>query len=67
MTVTEKVAYIKGLVDGLDLDAKKDEVKVIRAIIELLDDMAMSVSDLEEGLDVVSDQVDENRRGSLRS
>ena len=59
MTVTEKVAYIKGLVDGLDLDAKKDEVKVIKAIIELLDDMAMSVSDLEEGLDVVSDQVDE--------
>ena len=57
MTVTEKVAYIKGLVDGLD--AKKDEVKVIKAIIELLDDMAMSVSDLEEGLDVVSDQVDE--------
>ena len=30
MTVTEKVAYIKGLVDGLDLDAKKDEVKVIK-------------------------------------
>ena len=28
MTVTEKVAYIKGLVDGLDLDAKKDEVKL---------------------------------------
>ena len=60
MTVTEKVAYIKGLVDGLDLDAKKDEVKVIKAIIELLDDMAMSVSDLEEGLDVVSDQVDDD-------
>ena len=59
MTVTEKVAYIKGLVDGLDLDAKNDEGKVIKAIIELLDDMAMSVSDLEEGLDVVSDQVDE--------
>ena len=59
MTVTEKVAYIKGLVDGLDLDAKKDEVKVIKAIIDLLDDMAMSVSDLEEGLDVVCDQVDE--------
>ncbi len=59
MTVTEKVAYIKGLVDGLNLDADKDEVKVIKAIIELLDDMALTVSDLEEGLDVVSEQVDE--------
>lgn len=59
MTATEKVAYIKGLVDGLNLDADKDEVKVIKAIIELLDDMALTVSDLEEGLDVVSEQVDE--------
>ncbi len=59
MTVTEKVAYIKGLVDGLKLDDDKDEVKVIKAIIELLDDMALTVSDLEDGLDVVSEQVDE--------
>ncbi|MBQ2774879.1 MAG: hypothetical protein IJF40_03180 [Clostridia bacterium] len=58
MTVTEKVAYIKGLVDGLNLDGTKDEVKVIKAMIDLLDDIAMSVADLEEGLDVVSDQVD---------
>lgn len=59
MTVTEKVAYIKGLVDGLKLDDDKDEVKVIKAIIELLDDMALTVSDLEDGLDVVSEQIDE--------
>ena len=58
MTVTEKVAYIKGLADGLNLDGKKEEVKVIKAIIDLLDDLAMSVSDLEEGLDIVSEQVD---------
>lgn len=58
MTVTEKVAYIKGLVDGLKLDETKDEVKVIKAMVDLLDDLAMSVADLEEGLDVVSDQVD---------
>lgn len=59
MTVTEKVAYIKGLVDGLKLDDDKDEVKVIKAIIELLDDMALTVSDLEDGLDVVGEQIDE--------
>ena len=33
MTVTEKVAYIKGLVDGLDLDAKKDEVKDRKRVV----------------------------------
>ncbi len=58
MTVTEKVAYIKGLVDGLNLDGTKDEVKVIKAMIDLLDDIAMSVADLEEGLDIVSEQID---------
>ncbi|GHU83074.1 hypothetical protein AGMMS50284_6000 [Clostridia bacterium] len=58
MTLTEKVAYIKGLTDGLKLDEKKDEVKVINAIIELLEDLALSVYDVEETLDEVAEQVD---------
>lgn len=40
MTLTEKTAYIKGLVEGLELNADEKEVKVINAIIGLLDDMA---------------------------
>ena len=58
MTNTEKVAYIRGLAEGLELDNNKKEVKVLHAIIELLDDMALSMSDLEEGYNDMADQLD---------
>ena len=59
MTITEKVAYVRGLMEGLDLDADKKEVKVLNAVIELLDDMAATVSELEEGYQEMADQLDE--------
>ena len=59
MNLTEKISYIKGLAEGLSLDESKPEVKVINAIVELLDDMAYSVSDMEELYDDLSAQVDE--------
>ena len=40
MNLTERIAYIRGLAEGLKLDESKDEVKVINAIIDLLEDMA---------------------------
>ena len=59
MTITEKVAYVRGLMEGLDLDTDKKEVKVLNAVIELLDDMAATVSELEEGYQDMADQLDE--------
>ncbi len=59
MNLTEKISYIKGLAEGLSLDESKPETKVINAIIELLDDMAYSVSDMEDLYDDLSAQVDE--------
>ncbi|MDD7194016.1 MAG: hypothetical protein SPJ42_07505 [Oscillospiraceae bacterium] len=58
MTVTEKVAYLKGLAEGLALDENKPETKIINAMIGVLDELALSVSDLEDGLDLVSEQLD---------
>ena len=58
MTVTEKVAYLKGLAEGLALDESKPEAKLIKAMIDVLDDIALSVSDLEDGLDLISEQLD---------
>ena len=48
MNLTEKISYIRGLCDGLELDESKPEVKVLNAIVDLLDDMAFEVSDMEE-------------------
>ena len=58
MTLTEKISYIRGLADGLKLDETKDEVKVLNAIIELLDDMALTISDMEDLYDEMSEQLD---------
>lgn len=58
MTITEKVSYVRGLAKGLELDENQKEVKLIASIIDLLDDIALTISDLEEGFNNVSDQLD---------
>lgn len=58
MTITEKVAYLKGLAEGLALDESKPEAKLISAMIDVLDDIALTVSDLEDGMDLISEQLD---------
>ena len=59
MTITEKVAYLKGLMEGLELDTSSKEGKVLKAVVDVLDDMALSVTDIEDDLAELSDQVDE--------
>lgn len=59
MNLTERIAYIRGLAEGLKLDESKDEVKVINAIIDLLEDMAYDVVDMEDIVDDLGNQVDE--------
>ena len=59
MNITEKVAYIKGLLDGLKLDAGKPETKVIEAIVDALNDIALTVSDNEERIDNLEGYCDE--------
>ena len=51
MELMEKVAYLKGLMAGMELDPEKKETKLFNAIIETLDDMAASVTDIEEETD----------------
>lgn len=58
MNLTEKIAYIKGLAEGLALDEKKPEVRVIKAIIDFLGDMAYDLTDMEDLYDELSEQVD---------
>lgn len=58
MTITEKVAYLKGLADGLNLNEDKGEVRVIKEIIGVLDDLALSVADLEDTTALQGEQLD---------
>ncbi len=58
MQLSEKAAYIKGLIDGLELDPTDKQTKVFKLIAELLSDMADEVRELEQCYDDVCDQVD---------
>ena len=59
MTTTEKVAYLKGLAEGMELNNDTKEGKILSAIIDVLNDMALDMEDLGEELTELGEQVDE--------
>lgn len=59
MNITEKAAYIKGLMEGLELDGTKKETKVLNALLELVTELADEVSDLNNDMDQVYDDIDQ--------
>lgn len=58
MTSQEKVAYLKGLMAGLELDPEKKETKVLNAIADVLDDIVHDMLDIEDDIIDLGDQVD---------
>ena len=59
MTISEKSAYLKGLMEGLKLNTETNEGKMIAAIVDLLGDVTKRVSDIEETTIAISDELDE--------
>ena len=59
MTISEKSAYLKGLMDGLKLNTETDEGKMIAAIVDLLGDVTRRLTDVEETTIAISDELDE--------
>ena len=59
MTISEKVAYLKGLAEGLDLDTEKSkEGKLISKIIDILEDIGLAVEDLEEEVEAIDEELE---------
>ena len=66
MTTAEKVAYLKGLAEGYGIAADQKEGKLLATILDILEDLALdqedlsgTVAELEEGLDAVSDDLED--------
>ena len=59
MTISEKSAYLKGLMDGLKLNTESDEGKMIAAIVDLLEDVTHRLTGVEETTIAISDELDE--------
>lgn len=59
MTISEKSAYLKGLMEGLKLDTDKAEGKLIAAMVELLGEISKKLTDVEDTTIAISDELDE--------
>jgi len=49
--LTEKIAYLRGLADGMNLDKETNEGKLISEIIDVLGDMGADVDIEADGVD----------------
>lgn len=54
----ERVSYLKGLAEGMQISDASNEGKLLKAMIEVLDDMALSMEDMEEVQEQLNEQVD---------
>ena len=58
MELTAKVAYLRGLMDGLGIDENTNEGKVLKAMADVLKDMAETIEDMAVEMDETVELVD---------
>ena len=58
MKLTEKVSYLKGLMDGLDIDGTSKEGKVLVQMAAILDEMADSIEGIQDEVNEITELVD---------
>ena len=56
--LSEKAAYLRGLCEGMKLE-DTDQNKLLKAIIEALDDMSFAIEELEEQQEEIFEELDE--------
>ncbi|WP_322175910.1 CD1247 N-terminal domain-containing protein [Acutalibacter caecimuris] len=59
MTNSERASYIRGMMDGMELDTNAKETKLFHAMAELLSELSTTVDELEDELSELAEQVDE--------
>ncbi|MBR2615997.1 MAG: hypothetical protein IKC69_04910 [Clostridia bacterium] len=58
MTVTEKVAYLKGLMEGLDFQADTKEGKIIKLMADILEDLALEITECQDDIDDINEYLE---------
>ena len=59
MNASEKVAYLRGLADGLGIDKASKEGKLFLAAMDVLDSFAADIEDLERNSSDLADAIDD--------
>lgn len=58
MDLNAKAAYIRGLMTGMEFDQNSKNGKIIAAMMDLLEEMAGAVTEHDDALDQVYDELD---------
>lgn len=58
MKLTEKIAYMKGLLDGMELDGTTKEGKAILQMAEVMEEMGVYIDDLQSQIDELTELCD---------
>lgn len=58
MELSKKVAYLKGLMEGLKIDDTTNEGKVLIAMSDVLDEMAATIEDIADEVDEAVELID---------
>ena len=60
MTLSEKVAYLKGVAEGLKFDPEKSsEGKLIAIMMDILEHIALNTEECDESIQALADQLDD--------
>ena len=58
MDMNAKLAYLKGLAEGLGVDKTTKEGKLFTAAVELLDDVVLAVTEMSEGFEHMGESIE---------
>ena len=59
MTISEKVAYLKGMLEGMELDTEKSkEAKLIASVLDVLEDIAGALDEFDDRFEAVEEEID---------
>lgn len=57
-SITSKVSYLKGLIEGLEVKKDSKEGKVISVMSDILQDIAYEVEEMKESQSIIQEYVD---------
>lgn len=58
-SLEEKIAYLKGFTEALDIDQKTNEGKLLLKIVDALSDVSSAISDIAELQDETADRLED--------
>ena len=57
--LSEQAAYLRGLAEGMEIDASKNEGKLLLKIIDVLEELAATVEDIDDEVIDSSERLDD--------